>query len=137
MNDRSLANRCAAGLRRHVGEVAISPIVSSRIAPHIVQPSPLTAVNTLSIRWTNAHAGSRWATTPIQCLFGRENSTMLNIDDPKVQEACFHVLRHLVLGSDVEQRQLAREILLAAIEFICRPTETNGDGTDGKGRREE
>ena len=49
---------------------------------------------------------------------------MLNVNDPHVQEACFLVLRFLCSAL----RQNAREILLAATEFMCR-SEVNDHST--------
>ena len=67
---------------------------------------------------------------------------MLNIDDPTIQEACFHILRYLVLDSEAERRQISREILLAATEYMCElphemsariPTEAVDNDAAGSG----
>jgi len=55
---------------------------------------------------------------------------MLNVNDPSLQEACFHIVQRLVLGSEEQQREIAREILLAATEFMCRVTEPDLGSTD-------
>lgn len=45
----------------------------------------------------------------------------IDINNPAVQEACFHFLRfHVGLGSRQEHESFAREVLLAATQFMFR-----------------
>ena len=50
---------------------------------------------------------------------------MLDTDNAKVQEACYHFLRLTFAGADDEQRELVRDMMLAAAEWMARP-ERNG-----------